>query len=273
MKRIAFQGEEGAYSEQAIFRHYGEEITPVPCHTLADVFEAVEREEVHEGMVPVENSQAGTINKTYDLLLDHELCITGELYLEINHCLLVNEGASIEEVERVYSHPQALLQCEEFLDELGVEKVPAHDTAGGASRVKESGDPAEAAIASSIAADVYGLHIAAEEIETRGTNTTRFLSVGREAPDIRENCKTSVVFEARDIPAALYKCLGGFATNGVNLTKIESRPERNVNWKYLFYLDFEGHVEDPPVTRALDELDYFTVSCKIISSYPRGKSK
>ncbi len=273
MKRIAFQGEQGAYSEQAIFKFYDEEVEPVPYHDLSEVFDAVEEGEVYEGMVPVENSQAGTINKTYDLLLDHDLAITGEIYHIIHHCLLINDGASIDDVDRVYSHPQALLQCEEFLKKLEVEQHPTHDTAGGARRVKESGNKRDAAIASAIAAEEYGLKIAAEEIETRRTNATRFLSVGREAPDIQENCKTSIVFEARDIPAALYKCLGGFATNGVNLTKIESRPERNINWKYLFYLDFEGHIDEPPVKRALEELNHFTVSCKIISSYPQGESK
>jgi len=271
-KRIGFQGEQGAYSEQAIFKHHDHEVRPVPFHDLSDVFDAVQEGEVEEGMVPVENAQAGTINKTYDLLLDHDLTITGECYLEINHFLLIHRDATIDDVERVYSHPQALMQCEDFLRDLGVDQHPTHDTAGGARRVKESGDVHEAAIASSIAAKEYDLDVAAEEIETRPTNLTRFLTIGRKAPERRGNCKTSIVFETRDIPAALYKCLGGFATNDVNLTKLESRPERNVNWKYMFYLDFEGHVDDPEVQRALDELNHFTVSCKVMGSYPKGTS-
>ncbi len=271
-KKVAFQGEQGAFSEQAVFKHYGRDVDAVPCHDLSDVFQAVVHEEVFEGLVPVENAQAGTINKTYDLLLDYNLNITGETYLEINHCFLANEGVCVEDVERVYSHPQALMQCEEFLQELGVQQHPTQDTAGGARRVRDSGRTDEAAIASSIAAEEHGLVILAEHIETRQKNTTRFLSIGLQPRGITENCKTSILFETRDIPAALYKCLGGFATNGVNLTKLESRPEREANWKYMFYLDFEGHRNDSPVQRALEELEYFTVSCEVISSYPKGES-
>lgn len=272
MEEIAFQGEQGAFSEQAVFKHYGRDVTPVPCHDLSDVFQAVHDGDVDEGLVPVENAQAGTINKTYDLLQDYELYITGETYLEINHCLLANEGTKLENVKRVYSHPQALMQCEEFLQELDVQQHPTQDTAGGARRVKDSGRKDEAAIASSIAAEEHDLVILAEHIQTRNKNTTRFLSIGLESSAVTENCKTSILFETRDIPAALYKCLGGFATNGVNLTKLESRPEREANWKYMFYLDFEGHREDPSVQRALEELDHFTVSCDVISSYPKGES-
>ncbi|MFQ5795927.1 MAG: prephenate dehydratase [Candidatus Bipolaricaulia bacterium] len=270
MMRIAFQGERGAYSEQAIFKHFGEECEAVPCHELEDVFRRVVRGEVDAGVVPIENSLAGSINKTYDLFLDHDLKIIGEIYLRIHHSLLGNRDSSLAGIRHVYSHPQALAQCEDFLRKLGVEPHPTYDTAGAAKWVRESGRRDAAAIASVIAAQEYGLVVLVEGVETLENNATRFLVISQEVSPVREECKTSIVFETRDLPAALYKCLGGFATNGVNLTKLESRPIRGENWKYLFYLDFDGHLDDPPVNRALEELAYFTVTLKVLSSYPKG---
>lgn len=269
---IAFQGEKGAYSEQAIFRHFGrDDCTPIPCKDLRATFECVAGNEADQGVIPVENTQAGSINKTYDLLLDYDLSITGEVFLPIHHCFLALPETDLQDVTTVYSHPQALAQCEEFLEELNVDPHPTYDTAGGARKVRESGSENTAAIASKVAAKEHELQILKEGIETRTNNTTRFLVISTEPSGVRENCKTSLVFETRDIPAALYKCLGGFATNGVNLTKLESRPLPDVNWKYMFYLDLEGHRDDDPVQQALEELEYFTVSCEIISSYPKGQ--
>ncbi len=269
MRRVAFQGEAGAYSEEAALRHFGA-VETVPRRSLREVFTSVASGDCDAGIVPVENSEAGSINETYDLLLEfHDrLTITGETSLRIAHCLLGLPGARLEGIRRVYSHPQALAQCESFLRRLGVESVPTYDTAGAARLVAVRGEPEEAAIASRRAAELYGLVALAEDIHNNPLNTTRFLSIAPDPGPRRDPSKTSVVFATEHQPGALYRALGAFAEEGLNLTKLESRPARNAVWEYVFYVDFEGHVEDPRVQRALKRLEEQCRWAILLGSYP-----
>ena len=269
--RVAYQGERGAYSEIACYDFFGSEVAAVPLLTLDHVFRAVTDGSVEMGIVPIENTYAGTITKTYDLLLSHDLFIVGETYQQIVHCLLANPETSLEGIRRVYSHPQALEQCEAFLEKLGAEPLPAHDTAGAARMVRERGQPEEAVIAHEACAEIYGLRVLKKSIQTHAQNTTRFVVISRKHLKATKDVKTSLVFATKHIPAALYKCLGGFATHAVNLTKIESRPNRNKESGYLFYLDLEGHPDDTPVKEALKELDFFASFVKMLGSYPRER--
>jgi prephenate dehydratase len=223
------------------------------------------------GLVPIENTYAGTVTKTYDLLMAHDLFIVGETHQSIVHCLLAIPGTRLEQIRRVYSHPQALEQCEAFLSNLGLEGIPSHDTAGAARMVRERGTPEEGALAHEACAQLYGLQVLKKSVETNSQNVTRFVIISRRHLKVTKDVKTSLVFATKHIPAALYKCLGGFATNGVNLTKLESRPHKTEKSGYLFYLDLEGHPEDPNVKEALRELHFFTAFVKMLGSYPNER--
>jgi prephenate dehydratase len=269
--KTAFQGERGAYSEMACHHFLGREVVTLPLPGLEDVFQAVDDGSAEMGVVPIENAYAGTVTKTYDLLMAHNLFIVGETYQRIVHCLLANPGTRLDQIRRVYSHPQALEQCDAFLSSLGIEGIPTRDTAGAARRVKEGSSPEEGAIAHEACAELYGLELLKRSVETNQQNTTRFVIISRRHLKTTKDVKTSLVFATKHIPAALYKCLGGFATNGVNLTKIESRPHKAEKAGYLFYLDLEGHPEDTNVKEALRELDFFASFVKMLGSYPREK--
>jgi len=266
--KAAFQGERGAYSEVACYDFFGHEVDTLPLSSLENVFQAVGDGSAEMGVVPIENTYAGTVTTTYDLLMTHNLFIVGETYQRIVHCLLANPGARLDQIRRVYSHPQALEQCDAFLSSLGAEGIPTRDTAGAARQIKEVGSPEEGAIAHEACAKLYGLDLLKKSIETTQQNTTRFVIISRRHLKVTKDVKTSLVFATRHIPAALYKCLGGFATNGVNLTKIESRPHKAEKAGYLFYLDLEGHPEDTNVKEALKELQFFASFVKMLGSYP-----
>jgi prephenate dehydratase len=268
---VAFQGERGAYSEQALREHFGNQFEPLNRPHLEDVFDAVENAEAEYCIVPVENSSAGSIYRTYDLLTERSLHIIDEHYVKINHCFLVIPGTPLSNIKEVFSHSQALDQSHAYLQKISVRERPFYDTAGAAAWVSEQENPAYAAIASALAASHYGLEIMAEGIQTYGHNTTRFLILSKSPTTPKGECKTSIEFESKHIPAALYKCLGGFATNGINLTKLESRPSQTGMGRYRFYLDCEGHIDEPDVDRALRELQFFTSSYRILGSYSRGK--
>jgi prephenate dehydratase len=269
MMRVAIQGERGAYSEAAALAHFGE-IEPVPCRTLAEVFDVVERGDADRGMVPVENSQAGSINETYDLLARRALHIVGEHNQRIEHCLLALPGETLESVHTVLSHPQALAQCEAFLIRHGWETVPVYDTAGSAKIVATDRRPGTAAIASRHAAAIYGLVVLAENIETNPVNYTRFLALAQTPAPAVARAKTSIVFTTANVPGALYRALGAFATRGINLTKLESRPRRDRPWEYMFYVDFEAHHLSPEGKEALAELAGVTAFLRVLGSYPRA---
>ncbi len=267
--RVAFQGERGAYSEEAAAVLL-DKPEVLPCPTLRDVFQIVSRGEAEVGVVPIENSQAGSINETYDLLLSHSLWITGEVELRIRHNLLVLPGQDLASIRKVYSHPQALAQSEVFLHEHNLEAIPASDTAGSAKLIAEQRAIGVGAIASLAAARIYGLTVVREGIETNPENFTRFLAMAPTPTPRRGPSKTSIVFTTENKPGALHRALGAFATRAIDLTKLESRPRRQRPWEYLFYVDLEGHQEDPLLAAALEELAGSCIFIRILGSYPKA---
>jgi prephenate dehydratase len=271
--RVSFQGEPGAYSELAAFEHFGDDIITIPCESFEHAFESVSKGESTHGLLPFENSLAGSIHRNYDLILRHELKIVGEYQLRVQHCLLGLPGTKIEDISEVRSHPQALAQCERNLSELGVERVTAADTAGSARVVREWGDPQKAAIASTRAAQVYGLQILVDNFEDYPSNFTRFLALSLtplayQDNDVEEH-KTSVVFSLTNQPGALFKALSVFALRDIDLTKIESRPIQGKPWEYMFYIDFVGHQYAQKSIRALDHLGELASYIRVLGSYPR----
>lgn len=271
---IGFQGEYGAFSEQAIYKTFGENESAKPCQSLDDVFSKVEKREVDCGVVPIENSIAGSIGATYDLLLQYDLYITGEIFLEIDHHLLGLPGTELADITEVYSHPQALQQCHEFLSQLEVSQNAYYDTAGSAQMLKEAGKPNYGAIASKVAADRYGLKVLAESIETNPSNETRFLVISREKDEefsSDEFYKTSITFESEDEPGSLCKGLKIFAEDEINITMIQSRPSDIAAWKLRFYLDFEGHIDDPEISRTVEKFEDRVSSLQVLGSYPKRK--
>jgi prephenate dehydratase len=270
---VAFQGERGAYSEEAALSYFGSKIEFLPCKTLRTVFQAVESDKATVGMVPVENSLEGAVSETYDLLLSSSLIVSGEYNLRVRHCLIANPGVRVEDIKRVYSHPQALAQCRRFLETLGAETIPYYDTAGSAYMIKRERLMDAAAIASKRAAEIYDLQILAESIEDSPNNYTRFFVIGKFQREPTGKDKTSIVFSTRHVPGALYAALGVFARRGINLTRIESRPTKQTPWEYNFYVDFEGHRLDVNVQEALDELKAHTLYIKILGSYPKAEQQ
>ncbi len=268
---VAFQGEPGAYTEEAARRYFGESTQSLPFETLDEVFEAVEVNQAPFAMVPVENSLEGSITRAYDLLLDSPLMVCGETELRISHCLIAPEGASLDTIKVIYSHPQALGQCRNFLQHLSAELVPASDTAGSVRMIKESGRTDAGAVASARAAKLYGLNIVAREIEDNPHNFTRFFVLSKEDSPPTGNDKTSIVFSLKHKPGALYDCLRELAARQVNLTKLESRPTRHQPWEYNFYMDIAGHREEADIAGALAALEEHAVFVKILGSYPRSR--
>jgi chorismate mutase/prephenate dehydratase len=268
---VAFQGETGAYSEEAAFQFFSKSIQVKPCEELDGVFKAVEQGETQFGIVPVENSLEGSISRTDDLLLTSDLKIYGETKLRITHCLIAGPGVQLDSIERVYSHPQALGQCQTFLKHLNCETVPTYDTAGSVKMIKEKGITGGAAIASARAAEIYGMQIIARGIEDNPDNFTRFLILARQDSLPSGNDKTSVVFSVRDTPGALSESLKIFASRNINLTRLKSRSIKQKPWEYNFFLDFEGHREDKTIQEALEALDKTTLFLKVLGSYPRAK--
>ncbi len=267
---VAFQGEIGAYSEEAAFHFFGPSIHVKPCETLDDVFKTVEQDEAQYGIVPVENSIEGSISRTYDLLLESSLRVCGETELRVIHCLIASPGAKLDSIKRVYSHPQALGQCRSFLKHLDCELIPTYDTAGSVKMIKEKGITDGAAIAGTRAAEIYGMKIIAQEIEDNPNNSTRFFILSQHDSTPSGNDKTSIVFSVRHKPGALYDFLKELASSKINLTKIESRPTRERPWEYNFYLDFEGHREDKICREALERLEENSLFVKVLGSYPRA---
>lgn len=270
--QVAFQGELGAYSELAAREFFQGDLDVAPQVTFDEIFENVEAGEYPYGIVPIENSLAGSVHQNYDLLLEHNLWIVGEIKLRIVHHLIVNPGVGLGDIKKVVSHPQALFQCRDFLRGLeGVESVPVYDTAGAVRLIREEKATDAAAIASAQAAEDYGLEILESGIESNHENFTRFLIVARERKRENPNPKTSIVFSTKNIPGALFKSLSVFALRDIDLLKIESRPLRGSPWKYLFYLDFEGDAEEERCQRALSHLEEIATFLRVLGSYDKGK--
>jgi prephenate dehydratase len=270
--RISFQGTLGAYSHQAAVEVYPD-LEPLPCTTFEGAVAAVKEGRADLAMLPVENSTYGRVADIHHLLPDSGLHIVGEHFLRVHIALLGVPGARLEDVRAAMSHTVLLGQCRGFLQAHGIERRTGADTAGSAEIVARTGDRALAALASELAGRIYGLEPLAREIEDQSNNTTRFLAM---APEDRRAAPgpapadtiTSFVFRVRSIPAALYKALGGFATNGVNMVKLESYMLNGHFMVVQFYADIEGHPDEPPVARALEELAYFTTKLQILGVYP-----
>lgn len=270
MERVAFQGERGAYSESAVLEYFGDKVEAIPCDTFDMVFDMVEQGTCEKGMIPIENSLAGSVHQNYDLLLAHTLYIVGEYYLRIRHCLIGFPGVRLEQIRKVISHPQALAQCRDTLKRLGLAQIePVYDTAGAVRLLRDAGDSNVAAIASKRAAEVYGMAILLEGLEDHAANFTRFLVLSREglSSPPRQNAKTSIVFTLVNRPGALFKALSVFALREIDLAKIESRPLVGRPGEYLFYVDFFGSVADDVVQRALSNLSEFAPMLRILGCY------
>lgn len=268
-KKVAFQGEKGANSHLAILEVFPKAAI-VPCPTFEDAFEAVRTGEADVGMIPIQNSLAGRVAEIHHLLPSAGLHIIGEHFLPIRHQLMGLKGATLSGLKIVQSHVQALGQCRHSLRKLGVIAEPAADTAGSARQVSEIKDVTRGAIAPRLAAEIYGLEILAQDIEDAAHNTTRFIVLSRQLIQAEQGsqCVTSLVFRVKNIPAALYKAMGGFATNGVNLTKLESYMLDGHFFVTQFYAEIDGHPQDENVQRALNELSFFAKELKILGVYP-----
>jgi prephenate dehydratase len=268
--RIVFQGEPGANSHLAI-REVFPDAEALPCATFEDCFAAITAGEADLGMIPIENSLAGRVADIHHLMPEAGLHIVGEHFMPVRHQILGLKGATLDNIKTVESHVHALGQCRKIIRELGVKPIVAADTAGSAREVAEVGDKTRAAIASRLAAEIYGLSILAEDVEDESHNTTRFIMLARESRWAKREqgaIITTFVFRVRNVPAALYKALGGFATNGVNMTKLESYMIEGNFFATQFYADVEGHPEERKLVFAFEELAFYSKEMKILGVYP-----
>ncbi|NJC95128.1 MAG: prephenate dehydratase [Anaerolineae bacterium] len=265
--KVAFQGEPGAYSEQAVFDYFGE-VEALPCESFDAGFDAVNDRRADTGLIPIENSLAGSIHQNYDLLLRNQLHIVGEYLLRVRHCLITLPGVQKAEIQKAISHPQALGQCAAYLRNLGIKPEPVYDTAGSVKMLKESGARDTAAIASRRAAELYGMQVLEEGIEDNAENYTRFLAIRTEAVVPAGEAKTSIVFTLKNEPGSLFKAMSVFALRDIDLTKIESRPLQGKPWEYLFYIDFIGSTKNEVTKRALDHLGEYALTLRVLGSYP-----
>lgn len=270
MKSIVFQGEPGANSHIACHEAYPD-YEAVPCATFEDAFAAVHDAKAELAMIPIENSVAGRVADIHHLMPESGLHIIGEFFLPISHQLVAPKGSTLGTLKTVQSHVMALGQCRENLRKLGLKSVVGPDTAGSAREIADANDPTRGALASALAAEIYGLDILKANVEDHAHNTTRFVIMSREdrrAPARNGLVVTTFVFKVRNVPAALYKAMGGFATNGVNMTKLESYQLDGQFFATQFYADVEGHPDDRPLALALEELAFFSTELKILGVYP-----
>jgi len=269
-KKVAFQGEPGANSHLAIREVYPG-CEALPCATFEDAFAAIASGEADLGMIPIENSVAGRVADIHHLMPESKLHIVAEHFMPVKHQLMAPAGATLDSIRTVESHVHALGQCRKVIRRLGIKPIVAADTAGSAREIAEAGDTTRAAIATRLAAEIYGLSILAEDIEDEAHNTTRFIVLAREARWAKSGqgpTITTFLFRVRNVPAALYKTLGGFATNGVNMTKLESYMVEGNFFATQFYADVEGHPEDKKLVFAFEELSFYTKDMKILGVYP-----
>lgn len=274
-KTIAFQGAPGAYSNIACVDAYPD-WQALPCVTFEDAFAQVENGTADRAMIPIENSQAGRVADIHFILPESHLTIVGEHFVRVNHCLLGQPGATLSDITCAMSHPQALGQCRKYLRDHAITPVAHSDTADAAKTLATSGHADQAAIASKLAAEIYGLKVIEQDIEDAGHNTTRFVVLSRDPldPDPADGpIMTTLMFEVKNVPAALYKALGGFATNGVNLTKLESYQTDGSFNATQFFADIDGHPNDIAVERAMDELRFHTKWVRLFGSYTRQRQR
>ena len=277
MKRISFQGERGAYSEAASISFFGNEVEAIPSSTFAGVLKNTENDSSEYSILPVENSLEGSIGESNDLLLSTTLNVVGEIYHRIHHCLIGT--GSIGDIDTVYSHPQALGQCRKFIEENSLKTIPSYDTARSVKIIKDLNKNSVACIASKNAAKIFDVPVIQEGIEDNTNNYTRFLilskkptkEVTEEEKDVWDNAKTSIIFSVKHEAGSLYQIINEFNQHKINLTKIESRPNKNTAWEYNFYVDFEGFQDDSSIKDMLQKLRKHSTFLKILGSYPAAK--
>ena len=271
--KVAFQGLKGAYSEQAAYRFYGRKIETVSFDSFDEVFQSVVSKSVDSGVVPVENTIAGSVVENYDLMLSSDTAVVAEVYQPIYHCLLANSNASLTTIKEAYSHPHALKQCKDFLKTHGITAKPLYDTAGAACQVARWNRTEYAAIASELCAEIYNMKTVAKDIQSNSSNTTRFFII-MATDQVSENgraAKTTLAFATKHAPGALVDALKIFQKHRLNLTRLESRPIPENPWEYVFYTDFEGGLHEPAAKDAIDELRSKAAFVKILGSYIMGK--
>lgn len=268
--KVAYLGPEGTFTQAAALKHFGHSVVSQPMAAIDEVFREVVAGAVNFGVVPVENSTEGAVNHTLDSFLEHDLVICGEVELRIHHHLLVGENTKTDKISRIYSHAQSLAQCRKWLDAHypNVERVAVSSNADAAKRVKSEWN--SAAIAGDMAAQLYGLSKLAEKIEDRPDNSTRFLIIGNQAVPATGDDKTSIIVSTNNKPGALHSLLAPFHQNGIDLTRIETRPSRSGKWTYVFFIDFVGHQDDPLIRRVLEQIGQESVALKVLGSYPKA---
>jgi prephenate dehydratase len=266
-KKVAFQGEHGAYSEIAATKFFPESQL-IPMKLFQDIFDALRTDSIDCAVVPVENSIEGSVNEIYDLLLDADKKITGEMFLKIEHCLIALPDSNA--ITKVLSHPQALAQCRNYIKRKNLDSIPSYDTAGSVRLIKEKKINDAAAIASKNAAEFYNMKILDQNIEDRKNNFTRFLVLSDLHTAPSKSDRTSMIFGLKHTPGSLYSVMQEFDHHKINLTKIESRPTKEKPWEYNFYVDFEGHVEEENVKNAINNIEKKCTFIKILGSYQRG---
>ena len=270
--RVAFLGQRGSYSEAAAVKFFDNTVQTISYKDFDDIFDAVTNGQVDRGILPLENSLAGSIHRNYDLLLRHQLSIVGETQIHIAHQLIALPGVVLADIRRVYSHPQPLAQCERSLDKLlpAAARISTYDTASSVKLLKDEIITDGAALASKRAAEIYQMNILQPDMQDNPENYTRFVVVAREPVEPVGEAKTSVVFAMDNVPGSLFKSLAVFALRDIDLTKIESRPLQGKRWQYFFYIDFIGSIHEERCKNALNHLQEITTYFRVLGSYPRG---
>jgi prephenate dehydratase len=270
--KVGFQGESGSYSEaSARIQYPNPNYSFVPFRSFRELFEGVESSNVDLAVVPIENSTEGSVNETYDLLVEKPLYVIGEIYQKIHHCLIINKNSSPDEISAIYSHPQALAQCRKYIQNRHLESIPMYDTAGSVKFIKETRNASAAAIASKHAAQIYDMKVVEEDIEDNSNNFTRFLIISNRYDSNTDDNKISVIFSISHTPGSLYSILQEFALRNINLTKIESRPTKNIPWEYYFFVDLEGNINDDEVSASLSAVKTATIFFKLLGSYKKDE--
>jgi prephenate dehydratase len=270
IEKIGFQGELGSYSEIAALRFFSNSQSNfIPFRSFQDLFDNVENSFLDAAIIPVENSIEGSVNETYDLLMEKQLFVTGEIYQRIRHCLITNKRS--QEIKTVYSHPQALAQCRKYIRKRSLEPIPSYDTAGSVKFIKEHSLVYASAIASKRSAEIYDMKIIEEGIEDKNNNFTRFLVISKISGNQTTADKTSIIFSISHTPGSLFLILKEFALRNINLTKIESRPTKDIPWEYYFFVDFEGNPNEDTIKKSMLNIKKETLFFKILGSYKKAE--
>jgi prephenate dehydratase len=267
MQKISFQGERGAYSEDAAISFFGKDIETTPFATFAEAIEATENDKTQYSVLPIENSLEGSVGESYDLLLSTSLSVIGEIYYRVRHCLIGFD--KIQNIDTVYSHPQALGQCRKFVQKYKLKAIPAYDTAGSVKIIKEIGKKNISCIASKRASEIYQVPTIMEGIEDNSNNYTRFFVLSK--TKLQGGDKTSIIFSVKHEAGTLFNILKEFNEYKINLTKIESRPNKSTPWEYNFYVDFDGNQDDPKIVELLKKINHNSLFLKVLGSYKKAK--